>query len=224
MQTHPVFLRLEARPCLVVGGDAAAAEKTRVCLDAGARLTVVAPDPLPTLTAWAEGGRLRLLRREYRRGDLAGMLLAYASTRDPQLIARLVVEADRERVLLNVIDVPEACTFLSPAVVARGDLQVAVGTGGASPGLAARLRSQLEERVGPEYGPFVAILGAVRAALAGDPARAVRRGEVLATLLDSPLLDLVREGRRDDIDALLARVAGSGCTLGRLGVVLGSSA
>jgi precorrin-2 dehydrogenase/sirohydrochlorin ferrochelatase len=222
MPTHPVFLRLEDRPCLVVGGDAPAADKAGACLAAGARVTVVAPDPAPRILGWAADGRLGLLRREYRTGDLAEMFLAYASTRDPALIAHLTAEADRCRVLLNVIDVPDACTFLSPAVVRRGDLQVAVGTGGASPGLSARLRAELEGRIGPEYGPFVAILGAVRATLAGDPARASRRGEVVAALLDSPLLELVRTGRHDEIDVLLGRVAGSGCTLGRLGVALGS--
>ena len=112
---------------------------------------------------------------------------------------------------------PGACTFIAPAVVRRGELQIAIGTGGASPGLAARLRGELEAQVGPEYAPFVAILGGVRAALARDPARA----EVVQKLLGSPLLELLRQGRRAEIDALLAGVAGDDCTLARLGVALG---
>src|SRR5207249_172519 len=162
---------------------------------------------------------IRHVDREYRPGDLAGAVLAYASTRDPALIRRLVDEAARERVLLNVVDVPEACTFIAPAVVDRGDLQIAIGTGGASPGLAARLRRELEAHVGPEYAPFAAILGAVRATLAGEP----RRADVMAALLGSPLLELVRDGRREEIDALLARIAGARCTLDRLGVGLGNA-
>jgi siroheme synthase-like protein len=224
MRTHPVFLRLDGRPCVVVGGDAPAADKAAACLAAGARVTVVTPHPEPRLAASAAQGALRLLEREYRVGDLAGMFLAYASTRDPALIARLVGEAERHRVLLNVIDTPEACTFLSGAVVERGSLKVAIGTGGASPGLAARLRADLERHVGPEYAPLVEILGGVRAALAADPGRAGRRQEVLAALLDSPLLDLLRAGRHEEIDALLERVAGDGCSLGRFGVALGSDA
>src|SRR5205823_7677405 len=106
---------------------------------------------------------------------------------DGEVIRRLVDEAARERVLLNVVDLPEACTFLAPAVLERGDLRVAVGTGGASPGLAARLRRELEERIGPEYATFVAILGAVRRSLVDDPARAT----VMESLLDSPLLALL---------------------------------
>src|SRR5262245_7415822 len=220
MQTHPVFLCLEGRSCVVIGGDAATAPKVAACLRAGALVTVVAPELTDELAALAAAGRLRHEAREYRPGDLAGAALVYASTKDRALIAQLVAEAARERVPLNVIDTPEACTFLSPAVVDRGDLQIAIGTGGASPALAARLRRELEAQIGPEYAPFVAILGAIRRALAADPARAPTRAEVVTTLLGSPLLDLVRRGERAEVDALLADVAGRGCTLARLGVHL----
>jgi len=215
MRTHPVFLRLEGRRCVVVGADAPAAAKAAACLRAGADVTLVAPT-LPA--ALGAEKSLRHLGRDYRPGDLQGAFLAFASTRDPETIAQLRDEAARERVLLNVIDVPDASTFLSPAVLARGELTVAIGTGGASPALAARLRRDLETHVGPEYGPFVAILGAIRRVLAPEPGRA----EVLSALLDSSLLDLVRRGAREEIDGLLTRVAGERLTLDRLGVALGA--
>ena len=218
MRTHPVFLRLEGRRCVIIGGDAAAAAKASACRRAGGSVVVIAPAlDAASAAAVAEGG-ITHLARAYRARDLAGAFLAYASTRDPEVIGRLAAEADREGVLLNVIDVPEACSFVSPAVLERGELVVAVGTGGASPGLAARLRSELASHVGPEYGPFLEILGAVRRRLGGDPAR----GDIMSALLASPLLELVRHGRRDDIDALLGRVAGF--DLDRLGVALGGSA
>jgi siroheme synthase-like protein len=220
MATHPVFLRLEGRRCVVVGGDAAAAAKADACRRAGADVTVVARAPSPEMAAVVAAGGVCHLPREVAPGDLAGALLAYASTADPACIALLRAEAARERVLLNVVDVPEACTFYAPAVVERGSLQVAIGTGGASPGLAARLRRDLERVIGPEYAPFVAILGAVRAALARDAART----GVMTALLASPLLDLVRRGAWREVDALLVRVAGEGCTLARLGVAPGAPA
>jgi len=216
MRTHPGFLRLAGRRCVIVGGDEPAARKAEACLAAGAEVTVVAP----ALPAGVAAPSVRHVARAYRSGDLAGAFLAYASAPDRDTIAELVAEARREHVLLNVIDVPDACTFLSPAVVERGDLQIAIGTGGASPALAAHLRRTLEHEVGPEYAAFVAILGAVRGTLAAGPARA----EVIAALVGSPLLDLVRRGRRDEIDALLARVAGMECTLDRLGIALGAAA
>jgi len=217
MRTHPVFLRLEGRRCVVLGGDVAAAGKAISCQRAGAVVTVIASELTPELAAVVAGGHLRHVTRSYQDGDLAGALLCYVSTRDAALIGRLRAEAERERVLLNVIDTPEASGFISPAVVERGELRIAIGTGGASPGLAARLRRELETWVGPEYGPFVSILGAVRRALATDPAR---RTDVLGELLASPLLELVRQRRREEIDALLARVAGDGLTLEGLGVAL----
>lgn len=217
MRTHAVFLRLEGRRCVVIGGDDAAAEKARAALDAGAEVTVVAGALVPSLEALAAAGRVAVARRPYRDGDLRGAFVAWASIREPEMVRALHREAERERVLLNVVDVPEACTFLSPSVLARGDLQVAVGTGGASPGAAARLRRELERTIGPEYGPYVAILGAVRRALEGAPARVA----VMEQLVESDLLALVRRGEREAIDGLLARLAGETCTLGRLGVVLG---
>jgi precorrin-2 dehydrogenase/sirohydrochlorin ferrochelatase len=220
MRTHPVFLRLEGRSCVIVGGDDAAAAKALQCLRAGGDVTIVAAELGPTLGPLVAGNGLRHVAREYRPGDLAGAFLVYASVRDPAVVGRLSAEAAHEHVLLNVIDTPDACTFLSPAVVERGDLRVAIGTGGASPGLAAELRRRIAAEVGPEYGGLVAILGAVRNALAVDPVRARERAEVMKRLLASPLLALVREGRGDEIDALLARVAGEGLTLERLGVRL----
>jgi siroheme synthase-like protein len=214
MRTHPVFLCLEGRPCVAVGGDGAIESKIDSCRRAGARVTLVASEPTAALQRLAAAGAVRWVAREYRPGDLRDAVLAYASTRDPERIALLREEAARERVLLNVIDVPDACSFIAPAVVRRGALQVAIGTGGASPLLAARLRGELEAQVGPEYAPLLDILAAVRQFLGADP----RRAEVLAALLDSPLRDLLRCGDRPGVDRLLTRIAGDRCTLERLGL------
>jgi siroheme synthase-like protein len=218
MRTHAVFLRLDGRRCVVVGGDVAAERKVESCREALAEVTLIAGAATVRLDELAASGRIAWHRRGYRDGDLRGAAVAYASERDPAVIAALRAEADREGVLLNVIDVPEACSFFAPAVVARGDLQVAIGTGGASPGLAARLRRDLEGRLGPEYVPYVSILGAVRARLDGG-----RRAEIMDRLLDSDLLALVRRADPAAIDALLTRIAGEGCGLGSLGIALGGA-
>jgi precorrin-2 dehydrogenase/sirohydrochlorin ferrochelatase len=220
MRTHPVFLCLAGRRCVVIGGDETAAAKVRACVDAGAEVTVVAPALVPDLERDVGAGRVRHHAREYRAGDLAGAFLAYASTRDAALVERLAAEAEGERVLLNVADTPDACTFIAPAILARGELQVAVGTGGASPGLASRVRNEIAEVVGPEYGVLVEILGAVRGVLPPGPERVAALGR----LLDSPLLELLRSGRRAEIDALLEVAGGAGCTLERLGISLAEGA
>jgi siroheme synthase-like protein len=216
MRTHPVFLCLEGRPCVIVGGDAPAETKAIALREAGAAVTVVAPELTPGLAVAAADGRLRHVPRAYRRGDLRGAALAYASVVDARTIAALRDEASAEHVLLNVVDVPAACDFFAGAVVDRGGLQIAIGTGGASPGLAAALRRDLEDRFGAEYGPYVAILGAVRHRLRDRPDRA----EALSALVRSPLLDLVRRGETTAIDGLLAALAGDGCSLALLGIHL----
>jgi precorrin-2 dehydrogenase len=205
---------------VIVGGDTQAAGKALACLDAGAEVTVVAREVVDAVARYAADGRLRHVARDYHTGDLAGAVLCHASTGDSDLVARLRVDATRAHVLLNVLDTPAACGFLAPAVVRRGDLLIAVGTGGASPGLSARLRREIEAGVGREYEPYVAILGAVRRAMADDP----QRKDVVTTLLDSPLLDLLRAGDAARVDALLQDVAGEGCTLARLGVSLDEGA
>jgi precorrin-2 dehydrogenase/sirohydrochlorin ferrochelatase len=194
MRTHAVFLRLEGRRCVVIGGDDVAERKALACRNAGGDVTVIAPSA-------------------YRDGDLRGAMLAYAVTDDPTLIASLQAEAAREHVLLNVVDVPAACSFFAPAVVVRGELQVAIGTGGASPTLASRIRRDLEARLDAAYGPYLAILGAVRSALPS-----ARRAEVMERLVDSDLLVLVRHDDRAGIDALIARATGEPWTLRSLGV------
>lgn len=215
MRTHAVFLRLDGRPCVIVGGDAVAERKVGACLAAGATVTVVAETVTPALGRLEATGRIAWHRRAYRAGDLRGAAIAYGVERDARTIAGLRAEADRERVWLNVVDVPDASSFFAPAVVARGDLQIAVGTGGSSPGLAARLRRRFESEIGPEYARYVDILGAVRRRLPDG-----RRAEVLARLVDSELLELVRDGSAGPVDALLARLAGEACTLGQLGMTL----
>jgi siroheme synthase-like protein len=220
MRTHPVFLRLSGRLCVVIGGDEIAAAKVRACVDAEGDVTVIAPELVPDLARRVAAGEVHHRARAYRTGDLVGALLAYACTSDAGLVERLAAEAEREHVLLNVVDTPDACTFIAPAVLARGELQVAVGTGGASPGLASRVRGEIADVVGPEYGTLVAILGAVRRLLPAGPDRIA----TLARLLDSPLLDLVRRRERAEIDALLQGAGGAGCTLERLGIALGEGA
>jgi precorrin-2 dehydrogenase/sirohydrochlorin ferrochelatase len=149
---HPVFLDLAGEPVVVVGAGAVAERKIAALLESGARVTVIAPKATPRLLALAEGGEVRLLARPYGPGDLAGCRLAYVATDDPEVSRAVRAEATALGVWLNVADQPELCGFIAPAVVRRGDLTLAVSTGGASPALARWIRERLEADFGPEYG------------------------------------------------------------------------
>jgi siroheme synthase-like protein len=213
--THPVFLRLAGRRVVVLGGDAAVADKALACRAAGAQVTLVAEDPVPALHAAIAEHAMTHVPRGYRPGDLAGAFVCYASLDDPTEIARVRDEACRERVLLNVLDTPEACDFFAPAVVARGALQIAVGTDGKSPAAAAGVRDRIAGAFGAEFGLMVEILGEVRRTLAGRP----DRPDVLRVLARSELPELLRRHDLAAVDRLLAATAGDDCSLARLGFV-----
>lgn len=173
MKAYPVFLvGLEQRRAVVVGGDGVAQQKVQDLLDAGmGRVDVIHPRPSPELRRLAADPRVRLFARAYRQGDLAGAALAIATERDPETNARVYAEGEAAGVLVNAADDPPRCHFYAGSVVRRGDLVVAISTGGAVPALAVRLREKLERELSPEWGRWVARAGRlrsiVRARLAG---------------------------------------------------------
>jgi precorrin-2 dehydrogenase len=158
----PMFVKLESRPVLVVGAGAVGEQKIRGLLPTGARITVVARQASSAVHGLANDGRLTLLERAFSKGDLDHMFLAVVATSSSKLNRRIFREANRRGILCNVVDVPEQCDFYYPAVVQRGDLQIAISTSGQSPSLAQRLRQRLESQFGPGYAAWVAELGETR--------------------------------------------------------------
>lgn len=161
----PMFLKLSARPCLVVGAGAVAESKIASLLEAGGRVRVVAPEATPQVRSWAQSNSIEWLQRPFQPDDLEGMFLVVAATSSTQLHERIFEEATQRAVLCNIVDVPPLCDFYYPSVVQRGALQIAISTAGQSPALAQRLRKQLEDQFGPEYEEWLAQLGETRASL-----------------------------------------------------------
>lgn len=137
---YPAFLNVEGLRAVVVGGGVVAERKAAQLLASGADVTLVSPDATPELERLAGEGRVRLIRRAYAPGDLAGAWIAVAATDDPETQRAIRAESLREKTLLNVADEPELCGFIAPSVVERGPVAVAISTGGESPALARRLR------------------------------------------------------------------------------------
>jgi precorrin-2 dehydrogenase/sirohydrochlorin ferrochelatase len=157
-----MFLKLEGRQCLVVGAGKVGEPKIGGLLESGAHIRVVALDASPIVRQWARSGKIDLELRPFVAGDLDGAFLAVVATNSRTLNERVYHEAQRRRVLCNVVDVPDLCDFFYPAVVRRGDLQIAVSTAGQSPSLAQKIRQQLEKQFGPGYAPWVTELGETR--------------------------------------------------------------
>ena len=157
-----MFLKLEGRRCLVVGAGAVAEGKIRGLLEAGASVQVVAPEAVLQVQKWAWEGAIGWKARRFQPHDLDGAFLVIAAMSSPDLNAQVFNEARERKVLCNSVDDPEHCDFYYPAVVNRGDLQIAISTNGRSPALAQRLRQELEEQFGPEYEAWVKELGEAR--------------------------------------------------------------
>lgn len=162
MSYYPVCLDLQGRSCVVVGGGKVAERKVKGLLACNAQVKVISPDLTEFLSQLHAEGQLEWLNRPYKKGDLSQTFLVIAATDDEQAQQMVQDEATQLNKLLNVADVPQRCNFILPATVRRGDLTIAVATGGKSPALAKKLRQELEKRIGPEYTVLVNILGALR--------------------------------------------------------------
>lgn len=192
----PMFLKLKGRRCLVVGAGKVGEPKIAGLLETGARIRVVALHASPAVHAWAREGEIELELRAFTPDDLDGAFLAVVATSSRTLNEDIYHEAQHRGVLCNVVDVPELCDFFYPAVVRRGDLQIAVSTSGQSPSLAQRIRQQLEKQFGPGYAAWVAELGETRR-------------QILASDLDKPRkLELLHSlASREALEAALADAA-----------------
>ena len=216
----PIFLDVTGRECVVVGGGEVAARKVEALLEANARVTVVSPRLSSQLQSLAARGVVTHIARDYERGDIHGCALVYAATGDPKLHRELVAEARVLGIPINVVDVPELCTFISPAVVNRGELQIAISTGGASPAFAARLRRALEDQFGSEYAMTLEVLRAARRRLHAEEIDPTDRMRRLKELADSALPDAIAVGDVAAIERILATCLGDGVGLAALGLEL----
>ena len=218
MSYIPRFLDVTGRQCIVVGGGEVAARKVESLLEVGAHVTVVSPSLSSQMAAIVAGEQVTHVARNYERGDIRGCVLVYAATDDPKLHRELAAEARSLGIAVNVVDVPELCTFIAPAVLKRGALQIAISTGGASPAFAARLRRNLEDQFGDEYARTIEVLHAARRRLHAceiDPAVRMRR---LKDLANSTLPDAIAARDVPAIDRVLATHLGDGVDLAVLGI------
>jgi precorrin-2 dehydrogenase/sirohydrochlorin ferrochelatase len=208
MRYYPLFLDIKNRDCLVVGGGAVGTRKVETLLDCGARVTVVSIATTLQLDALAEKKAVTLAKRSYRTDDLDGKFLVVGATDDEALNRQISEDAVRRNLLCNIADQPSLCNFILPAIVDRGDLVIAVSTSGKSPAFAKRIRRALEKEFGPEYGPFLALMGKIRDVLLAEAHEPEAHRHLFEELIDAGLLDLLRRKRIDDVRNLLKRQLG----------------
>jgi len=191
----PMFMKLAGKQCLVVGAGKVGEPKIGGLIDTGANIHVVATAASDQVREWAHAGKIELELRAFSEDDLDGKFLAVAATASESLNKHIYHEAQRRGVLCNVVDVPEYCDFFYPAVVQRGDLQIAISTAGQSPSLAQKIRQQLEREFGPGYAEWIKQLGETRRLILASDLDQETKWELLHSLAS-----------REAFEAALARV------------------
>jgi precorrin-2 dehydrogenase / sirohydrochlorin ferrochelatase len=209
---YPISLEVAGRRAVVIGRMAVSQGKADALLDAGALVTVISPGPRQALARLEARERATVRRREYEPGDLEGAFLCVASSDLGEVRAAIHAEAKWRKVLVNVMDDNPHCDFAAPALVRRGDLAIAISTGGRSPALARRLREQLSEQFDSRWADLLDLLGEVRAETLPDLPNYGERARKWQEALDVDLLlDLLGRGMRGEARAfLLDRLLGSG--------------
>lgn len=209
---YPVSLELRGRRAVVIGEEAVRQGKVDGLLDAGAEVKVIAPGPKNALDRLRVDDRVTVEERSFEPGDLSGAFVCVASSDDPDERAAIFNDGKASGVLVNVMDDIEHCDWAAPAIVRRGDLVLAISTGGRSPALASRLRRELSAQFGPEWEEALDVLEDVRRETLPALPDLVERSERWQEALDlDELIAFVRKGRADEAHtALVGRLVGAG--------------
>jgi len=197
MSLFPIFVKLEGRLVVVIGGGHVAEGKIPGLLSAGARIRLVAPSITPQIAEWVRFGKIDWLPKEFEPADLDGAFLVIAATSAPGVNEAVFREAETRGLLCNAVDDIGHCHFYYGGVVQRGDLQIAISTNGKSPSLAQRLRKEFEAQFGPEYEVWLEWLGAAREALRASSPSSDTARKLLHELATRPMFEqFVREAKR----------------------------
>lgn len=203
MSFYPVNLQLTTKLCLVIGGGPVALRKVKSLLQGGGVVRVISPEAGAELREMSAAGEIEWIERGYVEGDLRGAFLVFAATDNPQIQSRIIKEAMKTGVLCNSADDPQSSHFHVPAHFRRGNMLVTVSTGGSSPGLAKRLRQQLEAQFVPEYEAVVELLAMIRGEVVSLDDDSWAHGALFNRLLDQGLVNLVLNSRWFDLQMLL---------------------
>lgn len=203
---YGAFLHVKDRNCVIVGGGSVAERKAAGLLECGAKITVIAPRLSSRLQILAEQGTITHIPRSYRRGDVCEAFLVIAATNSPQVNMEVADEADAYQRLVNVVNVPERCSFFVPSVVRRGSLALAISTSGMSPAVAKQIREELERQFGPEYEVFLQKMGEIRRQLKTSIENEEARREVFRQIARSDVLLLIRQGQMEAADRRIAEL------------------
>ena len=201
---YPIFINIQSKPCVVIGGGAVALRKINNLLECRAKVTVISPTVHSEISQLSGERIIRLVERNYKTGDLKNAMIAIICTDSKKVNRKAADEARKAGVLVNVSDDPERSDFIVPSFFRRGDLTIAVSTSGVSPALAKKIRTKLEEIFGEEYASLLSLLGEVRSKIKKEGN--IVEPETWQELVDMDLLmKLLKTGSRDKAKTFLLK-------------------
>jgi precorrin-2 dehydrogenase/sirohydrochlorin ferrochelatase len=205
LKYYPVFLDIRDKICVVIGGGEVAARKAKRLLDCGAKVSIISPRIVPELSSLKEKDKISHIAAEYNDNLIDKAALIIGATDDEKTNARISNDARSKGIPVNIVDDPQKCDFILPSLVQRGDLAIAIGTGGKSPALARHLREELEIKYGEEYEILLHILGSLRASR-GKNSGAGK--DWFKLLLATDILDFIKNKNIKKIKEIVKKITG----------------
>jgi precorrin-2 dehydrogenase / sirohydrochlorin ferrochelatase len=205
LKYYPIFLDIRGKICVIVGGGEVAARKAERLLDCGAKVLVISPKLSQELAALKDKNLISHIAFEYSDDLIDGAALIIGATDDEKTNARISLDAGSKGIPVNIVDDPQKCDFILPALVQRGDLAIAIGTGGKSPALARHLREELEAVYGSEYEILLNILGNLRGKMAKN---AGVGKDWFDSLMVAGILDFIKDNNIKKVKEIVKKITG----------------
>lgn len=202
---YPIYLDIENRSVVIIGGGNVCARKAETMMKYGARVTIVSPEFTDEIEQWAREGCLALQQKEYDPSDLDGANIVIASTDIQAVNEQIAADCRARRIPVNVVDVTPLCEFIVPAIIESGSIQIAISTGGKSPALARTLKEDLQRTIGPEYAEVNDVLGTLRESAKSVLPTDVDRKRFFDGIIAQGILPMLREGKRREAYETIAR-------------------
>jgi len=205
---YPILVDLQGKKALVVGGGKVAQRKIETLLEHGATVQVVAKELTASLEELRRAGRIEFLGEEFSETFVDGVFVVFAATDDASLNRRVSRTAQQRSLLVNAVDQPADCNFIVPSVLSRGDLVIAVSTSGKSPAFARKVRVELEQSFGEEYGLFLNLMGNLRKEILRLGLSQEENKSTFEDLVTSDLLTAIREKNWDLASQIIEKILG----------------
>ena len=206
MTYYPVFLNLKDKTALVIGGGMVAERKVKTLVECGADVRLVSPEMTAGLKQMSETEKISYAGPSFEEKHLDGVFLVFTATNDKHLNHKISRTAQARGLLVNAVDQPADCNFIVPAIIKRGDLQIAVSTSGKSPAFAKILKKRLDDEFGDEYQKFLELMGNIRKeVLSKGLPQNINMG-IFNRIVQSGIPDLIKKGDWKEIRAILAEL------------------